>query len=71
MRLTIKHKYKDSLKKKKVYYICPTLTYPSRKTVRPCQIGILLSVNSSFTNLGTYSQKHKTENENTCALRQK
>ena len=27
-------------------------------TIRPCQIGILLSVNSSLTNLGTYSQKH-------------
>jgi len=28
--------------------------------VRPCQIGIVLSVNSSLTNLGTYSQKtHK------------
>ena len=26
--------------------------------IRPCQIGILLSVNSSLTNLGTYSQKH-------------
>ena len=26
--------------------------------VRPCQIGILLSVNSSLTNLGTYSQTH-------------
>jgi len=25
---------------------------------RPCQIGILLSVNSSLTNLGTYLQKH-------------
>jgi len=28
------------------------------RTVRPCQIGILLSVNSSLINLGTYSQKH-------------
>ena len=28
------------------------------RCVRPCQIGILLSVNSSLTNLGTYSQKH-------------
>ena len=27
-------------------------------SIRPCQIGILLSVNSSLTNLGTYSQKH-------------
>jgi len=27
-------------------------------TLRPCQIGILLSVNSSLTNLGSYSQKH-------------
>jgi len=26
--------------------------------IRPCQIGIVLSVNSSLTNLGTYSQKH-------------
>jgi len=26
--------------------------------IRPCQSGILLSVNSSLTNLGTYSQKH-------------
>ena len=28
------------------------------RTVRPCHIGILLSVNTSLTNLGTYSQKH-------------
>ena len=26
--------------------------------IRPCQIGILLSLNSSLTNLGSYSQKH-------------
>jgi len=37
---------------------------------RQCQIGILLSVNSSLTNLGTYSQK-QTKNENTNVLRQK
>jgi len=41
-----------------------------RRAVRPCQIGILLSVDSSLTNLGTYSQKQKTENENTFILRQ-
>ena len=30
--------------------------------IRPCQIGILLSVNSSLTSLGTYShKKHKPE----------
>jgi len=31
---------------------------PTLFPFRPCQIGILLSVNSSLTNLGTYSQKH-------------
>ena len=30
----------------------------TKRMIRPCQIGILLSVNSSLTNLGTYSQKH-------------
>ena len=31
------------------------------KQLMPCQIGVLLSVNSSLTNLGTYSQKHTME----------
>ena len=31
--------------------------------LRPCRIGILLSVNSSLTNLGTYSQKPKTKTQ--------
>ena len=41
-------------------YFCPGINRSRRTpyTVRPCQIGILLSVNSSFINLGTYSQKH-------------
>jgi len=34
------------------------LVYGGGRYLRPCQIGILLSVNSSLTNLGTYSQKH-------------
>ena len=31
------------------------------RSVRPCQIGILLSVNSSLTNLGIYSQKRTNQ----------
>ena len=34
------------------------MVFIKKNTIRPCQIGILLSVNSSLTNLGTYSQKH-------------
>ena len=37
--------------------------------IRPCQTGILLSVNSSLTNLGTYSQNIHTKQENTNILR--
>ena len=51
-------------------YITPLLTsngawkrrsYQPCFVIRPCKIGILLSVNSSLTNLGTYSQKHTNQ----------
>ena len=48
-------------KKKPVLLYLPIHTSGSLSVVRPCQIGILLSVNSSLTNLGTYSQQEGPE----------
>ena len=44
-------------------YCCPIWgSSKNTQTIMPCQIGILLSVNSSLTSLGTYSQKtHNTK----------
>jgi len=42
-----------------------------RFAIRPCQTGILLSVNSSLINLGTYSQKHTNRKRKHKCLRQK
>jgi len=39
--------------------------------IRPCQIGMLLNVNLSLTNLGTYSQKHTNQKRKHNFLRQK
>jgi len=56
-------------------YICVQKKMRARNNslcywLRPCQIGILLSVNSSLINLGTYSQKHTNQKRKHKCLRQ-